>query len=92
MTPPKPPARPSAPLAALRTQLQDTPAAVYSPAHDRTFYCPNIAGIEHRCDREKHFTIPEAQLLAARLRAGELGPLPPAADPIVLAYGMPWTS
>lgn len=77
-------------LHALSALLATVPVAVYLPYTGRVYLCPNIFGPAHRCDREKSFTIPDAQLLAARIHAGELGPIPPESGPIVLAYGIPW--
>lgn len=77
-------------LTALAEILQATVAAVYVPATGRLYLCPNPWHLG-RCDRERTFTIPEARVLAARVRSGELGPDSAASGAIVLAYGIPWT-
>lgn len=76
-------------LAALRDYLQEVPAAVYLPTDGRILVCPNLVAPAHECERT--LTIPDAQLLAARVRAGELGPIHADAEPIVFAYGIPWS-
>jgi hypothetical protein len=85
---PQPPTHPA--LKALRTLLRNRPVAVYLPATGRIYRCPNLLGHQVPCDRAATFTVPEAQLLAQRIRAGELGPIPPGQGPIVLVYGVPW--
>lgn len=78
-------------LDALSLVLARQPAAVYLQAIGRIYRCPNPFHHPAPCDRTKSFTIPEAQLLAARIRAGELGDYDPRYGPIVLAYGIPWS-
>lgn len=75
-------------LAALADALQAAVAAVYVPGTGRLYLCPNPWHLG-RCDRERSFTIPEARVLAARVRSGELGPDSAASGAIVLAYGIP---
>jgi hypothetical protein len=87
-TPPQP-TRPE--LDALRKFLRNRPVAVYLPATGRIYRCPNLLGHRAPCDRADTFTVPEAQLLVARIRAGELGPIPAGREPIVLVYGIPWS-
>ena len=79
-------------LTALAEILKSTVAAVYLPATGRVLRCPNPWHPPVHCDRELSFTVPEAQLLAARILGGELGQFPAGADPIVLAYGIPWSA
>ncbi len=76
-------------LTALAEILKTVPAALYLAATGRIYRCPNPWHPPVPCDRQNTFTIPDAQLLAARINAGELGPIPPGLGPIVLAYGIP---
>jgi hypothetical protein len=64
--------------------------------HTRTYRCTNLA-IEHKCDREDKFTVPEAEHLAARIDSANqynvmaLGAtMENLPQPLVLVYGMPW--
>lgn len=76
-------------LTALADVLKTTPAAVYLPATGRIYRCPNPWHAPVHCERETTFTIPDAQMLAMRIRVGELGPVPDGLGPVVLAYGIP---
>lgn len=77
-------------LDALSKYLPTTPVAVFVPATGRVHRCPDLTH-RGRCDCADFF-IPDAKVLAARINAGELGPMPPGYGPVILAYGIPWSS